>query len=212
MEKVRLLLWVISVVVILFSCTASEKAQISKAFVASKDANKKVFMVTLSGEEIVGKKWKLKEHTGTKKSMEMYVDDRVMPIDSLISFQSYYGYAQRLHSFIKPGKADINSSFAYYIRKGIFINLLFREVHVRTETGMKYNYRTKMNEWTRTPIYEYEYFIEQPLREFVKIDKSLLSALSEKNATTKNIYNKYKKKIDTDFKRLMEFVDAYNAK
>ena len=211
MRRARLLLYFIPVVFVLFSCTASEKAQISKAFVNSKESNKKVFMVTQSGEEITGKKWKLKEHTGSKKIQEMYIDDRVMPLDSLISFQSYYGHAQRLYSFVELGKTDINSSFAYYIKKGTFINLLFREVFVRNETGMVYNPMTKTNEWTRKPIYKYEYFIEKPQREFVKIDKSLLSELSEKNVQTKSIFNKYNKTIETNFKRLIAFVDAYNT-
>jgi hypothetical protein len=217
MKKVKLSLHIITATLVLFSCTASERTQISKDFVSSKEPGKKVFMVTLAGDTIAGNKWKLQEHTGSKKIQEMSIDGTTMPINELKSFQSPYGLARR-YSFESQKKQSINSSFVYYVRRGSKLNLL----HTQQLVSSFYNTRTGSSEQKYISVYFIEK-IEKSKYSLSQIDFDLLKSLSEENQYTKIVFEKHKKifKRDLDYKSsggfesvdyddLLEFIDAYN--
>lgn len=181
----------------------------------SKVAGKKYFVVTKSGEEIVGTRWKLRFHGESSKPADVTIGGREVLLDSIISFQNYDGHASRFATMISPGKASIDDCFAYYIRKGSKINLLHNSKTVFFTASGDARYESVFYmEFLQTVANEegvITFKAPNPNEKIlIRVDFNLLSRLSKKNDKTKEIFAKNKKGLHVNFSELIKFVDAYN--
>ena len=182
------------------SIVTASKSEISKAMKEARDTFAEVFMVSNSGVLITGKEWKLKEHSGSKKPIEMYIDGKYLILDSIIAFQSPYGRAERIG--FEPKKSFISDVFAYYVTKNADYSLLYRELVVRNGYSSKNGNEVKTKD---------DFLISHP-GTVEPVTEWLLKQLSDSNTNAKAVYDKYNGKVDRTLARLIEFITACNLK
>ena len=230
MEKVKSFLSFILLIVILISCSGSKNVTtffgavypiLTNNAKKCKVPERKYFVITKSGEEIIGTKWKQNFNSRKGKPVEVLIGDRVVELDSITSFQNYEGHARRFVNTPPYLKVSYEECFAFYIRKGSKINLLhYSKPFLNVASGRDFSSDMRYVsvfyiEFSKNPVEKKDTIaIVEPLQKnekvLVEVNLEMLSGLSQKNAKTKAIFENNNQNLHQKFAKMMEFVDAYN--
>ena len=171
------------------SCVNTKSSSINQLI---KDATLKeheFFVVKMNRDTIVGPKLKLNQHIGSKKQMDITINNQTFVLSEIYSFQDKDGHAQRINSDNSTfkevdTKGNLYSNFAIYIAKGKNVNLLFRSRVV----GSYYSMSSK----SRAVRYNAEFFIEDKKGYFIECNRELLPLIAEGNTEALSFLSKHK--------------------